>query len=207
MVGARTLWAPGTAIQLGGRRFGLLKALEEAINVFKIRNDVVRPSLTQPLGSPVAGDTDECQSEPSRRSDIPDAVAYRDNAVKIITLVRNARTRNGRADDRFARDAVFGETTRDAPVFDTRDAQLHLGGRLPSTRGDGLRPAAALDELIERLSRARNFGEIRLVNPVMLFEQINQALFDRARFVVARVASEIILKQVLRHARIADVRA
>src|SRR5215468_1618460 len=41
----------------------------------------------------------------------------------------------------------------------------------------------------------------------MLFQQIDQALFYRARFVVARVSPEIILEQMLRDARIADVRA
>jgi len=46
-----------------------------------------------------------------------------------------------------------------------------------------------------------------LVEPVVLFQQIDQALFYRARFVVARVSPEIILEQMLRDARIADVRA
>ena len=68
-------------------------------------------------------------------------------------------------------------------VIDARGAQLHFSGWLPATGGDGLGPAAALDESIKGLSRARNFSEIRLVDQVMLFEQINQALFDHARFV------------------------
>src|SRR5262249_37270689 len=109
---------------LGGRRFGLLKASEEVINVFKIRNDVHGSGLAQHLGSRAAAHAHESQPESRGRSDIPNAVADRDNAVKIITLVRYARARDGRADDRFARDAVFGEPTRNAMVIDARDAQF-----------------------------------------------------------------------------------
>src|SRR5262249_15860007 len=93
-----------------------------------------------------------------------------------------------------------------AMVIDARGAQLHFGGRLPASGGDSFRPAAALHEPIERLGRAGNLSEIRPVKPVMLFQQVDQAPFDRARFVVARVSSEIMLEQMLRAARIADVR-
>src|SRR5882672_9689338 len=159
-----------------------------------------RPGLAQRLGSRAAGDAYESQSESRRRFDIPDAVAYRNDAIEIITPVRNARTRNGRADDRFARDPVFGEAAGNAMIIDARGAQFHFGGRLPASGGDRFRPAATFHESIERLSRAGNLGEIRPVHPVMLFEQINQALFDRARFVVARVSPEIMLKKMLRDA-------
>src|SRR5262245_35666210 len=165
------------------------------------------PGLAQHLGPRPTCDAYEGQSEPRRRPDVPDAVAHRNDAVEIFMPVMVSRTRDGRADDRFARDSIFGEAAGNAKIIDARGAQLHFGGRLPAAGGDRLRPAAAIHEPIERLGRAGNLGEIRLVEPVVLFQQIDQALFDHARFMVARVSPEIILEQMLRDARIADVRA
>src|SRR5262249_15292073 len=155
-------------------------------------NDVFRPGIAQHLGSRAAGDAYKSQSESRRRTDVPDAVAYRNDASEIFAPVRDARTRDGRADDRFARDSVFGEAAGNALIIDAGGAQFHLGGRLPASGGDSFHPAAALHEPIERLSRAGNLRKIRLVKPVMLFQQIDQALFDHARFVVAWVSPEII---------------
>src|SRR6266545_1029813 len=191
----------------GDWRIGIFQTLEEAIGVFEIGNDVFRPGLEQLLGSRPTCDADESQSEPRRRPDVPDAVAYRNDAIEIFAPVRVARTRDGRADDQFARDAVFGEAAGNAMIIDARGAQLHFGGRLPAAGGDSLRPAAALHEPIERLGGAGNLREIRSVKPVVLFQQIDQTLFYRARFMVARVPPEIILEQMLRDARIADMRA
>src|SRR5262245_42629450 len=101
----RSLWAPGSAFQSGGRRFGLFQTLEEAIRVLKIGNNVFRPGLAQTLGARAGSHSHESKSESRRRPDVPDAVANRHHAVKIITPVRNARTRDGGADYRFARDA------------------------------------------------------------------------------------------------------
>jgi hypothetical protein len=42
---------------------------------------------------------------------------------------------------------------------------------------------------------------------MVFFQQIDQALFNHAGFVVARVSPEIMLVQMLRDAGIADVRA
>src|SRR5262249_36994764 len=191
----------------GDWRYGVFQTFEEAIGVFKIGNGVFRPGVAQHLGPRPTCDAYEGQSEPRRRPDVPDAVANRNDAVEMFTPVRGSPTRNGRADDRFARDPVFGEAAGNAMIIDACGAQLHFGGRLPAAGGDSLRPAAAFHEPIERLGGAGNLREIRLVKPVVLFQQIDQAPFYRARFVVMRLSPEIILEQMLRDARIADVRA
>src|SRR5215510_230592 len=103
--------------RLFDRRFGLFQTLEEAIDVFKIRDNMFGAGIAQRFGSRPAGDAYESQSEPRRRFDVPDAVAHRNDAIEHRAVMIPG-TRNGRADDRFAVYSVFGEASWNAMIID-----------------------------------------------------------------------------------------